>query len=1015
MKKINRKGFTLVELLAVIVVISLVLGLSAYGIINVHKNAKEKAIAINEESIREAARIYSSEANESEWKVLNKDDQYSYFCTTIQRLKNAGLLKKEVEMEGVRNTDFITVQRNKTSYVINNINVPEENNSINDMCGTIIKFYKIIFDLNEGNGNIRNIESEVGVSVNIPGTIPTREGYRFVGWTTEKDGEVIYNVGDSFNSLEETTYILYAKWEKNTYTVNFNGNGSTSGNMPSITCTYDNNCTLPSNKYSKIGHNFIGWSLSSNGEIKYTDKQKITNSESEVNSEITLYAMWEPAHKVYIKFTVNGGTIKSPTTSASGVNYSWKTDTNGIISRSKNNSEYNNQFFSINYSQSADLPNYNNSKYMKITKTGYAVSSGSIWKCVGECNRDTYDQTSEYYSDDFCDASNNDCYVTLEVNWANLLSPIFTASDGIISGRWHNKDYNLSISSENADTVSYQYKTNSGSYQNYSDENKISPPEGKNTYIARTKKGSNYSSTETYESWLDKTAPTVPTINNSSNGNWTSNEVTLIFNSTDNLSGIEKYQYSEDNSNWSDYPNSNKNEYEVKINKEENITLYVRACDYAGNCSESNSTNIKIDTKVPSISFRMLNDGTPVSNNYYGFYASQDTNWFNFTPTLEWTVSDAGGVNGTAIFSYNAGNNYTLNTNTSNRNSIGTQNGNNYIFTETINTDGYRYVSLKACDLAGNCTDRDVYFKFDKKPPTVSFKMLINGGYEAPSDYYSSSATQLSWFYSSSAPYLRWQAEDSGSNINTKALFSYNAIYLSDIDATITGSEELSGYTTSNSSPYYFTRNISWGGYRYVKIEICDNAGNCTESPEYFKFDSEKPIISYNGNNGNYLNLSCQSGLSGIKSLAGTQYSDNRSETTVSYNWNNKNYGDSIELECINNAGISSQKVVATYKKVTTNQTVTTSSCVYNTKCQPYYNGSSINNPCSTTNYVSCGGGSKKRDQGCYTSECHPATYGSDCHAAFGKGCVYWRVYSNKTSTYTVTTSTGKIDVTYKN
>ena len=80
--KLNRKGFTLIELLAVIAIVGLVLGLSSYGIISAYNKTKENSLILNEKSILEAARIFSSEADTNEWKSFN-DNQY--FCTTIQR------------------------------------------------------------------------------------------------------------------------------------------------------------------------------------------------------------------------------------------------------------------------------------------------------------------------------------------------------------------------------------------------------------------------------------------------------------------------------------------------------------------------------------------------------------------------------------------------------------------------------------------------------------------------------------------------------------------------------------------------------------------------------------------------------------------------------------------------------------------------------------------------------------------------------------------------------------------
>ena len=50
--KLNRKGYTLIELLAVILIISLIIALSIFGIIKAINTSKEKAATLNEKSIK---------------------------------------------------------------------------------------------------------------------------------------------------------------------------------------------------------------------------------------------------------------------------------------------------------------------------------------------------------------------------------------------------------------------------------------------------------------------------------------------------------------------------------------------------------------------------------------------------------------------------------------------------------------------------------------------------------------------------------------------------------------------------------------------------------------------------------------------------------------------------------------------------------------------------------------------------------------------------------------------------
>lgn len=61
--KLNRKGYTLIELLAVILIISLIITLSIFGIIKAVNSSKEKAETLSINSIKEAAETYATEKN----------------------------------------------------------------------------------------------------------------------------------------------------------------------------------------------------------------------------------------------------------------------------------------------------------------------------------------------------------------------------------------------------------------------------------------------------------------------------------------------------------------------------------------------------------------------------------------------------------------------------------------------------------------------------------------------------------------------------------------------------------------------------------------------------------------------------------------------------------------------------------------------------------------------------------------------------------------------------------------
>ena len=118
--KLNRKGYTLIELLAVILIIGLILGFSTYGIINAFNTSKNKSLTISINSIKEAAETYATEKNDNNnyWLDIT-DKENKYFCITIEELMNKGLLDKKANIES-KDFDihsYVLVKKNKVTMV----------------------------------------------------------------------------------------------------------------------------------------------------------------------------------------------------------------------------------------------------------------------------------------------------------------------------------------------------------------------------------------------------------------------------------------------------------------------------------------------------------------------------------------------------------------------------------------------------------------------------------------------------------------------------------------------------------------------------------------------------------------------------------------------------------------------------------------------------------------------------------------------------------------------------------
>ena len=143
--------------------------------------------------------------------------------------------------------------------------------------------YTVFFDVDNGTPVAAVTTSRIEKQ---PQT--TREGYTFEGWYTDKN--FTEKVTFPYEVTAEQT--LYAKWEKNTYTVHFETDGGTAvGDM--IVSVIERS---PSTE--KKGYTFDGWYTDEN----FTEKVPFPY---EVTAEQTLYAKWTRNIPAGITFTVD--------------------------------------------------------------------------------------------------------------------------------------------------------------------------------------------------------------------------------------------------------------------------------------------------------------------------------------------------------------------------------------------------------------------------------------------------------------------------------------------------------------------------------------------------------------------------------------------------------------------------------------------------------------------------------------------------------------------------------------
>jgi len=211
---------------------------------------------------------------------------------------------------------------------------PAVNNGYPNLRSAGVISYTVAFD---AQGGTVSPASQTVTNGSAVGTLPvaTRTGYTFGGWWTATNGS-----GTQYTPATVATgdITLYAKWTPITYTVVYNGNGSTSGSTASSSHTYDVAKALTSNGFTRaytVTYNYNGngqsnetetatctfknWDTSSGGGgTTYTDGQSVMNLTSTAGETINLYAQWNSSSVTLPTPTRAGYTFAGWYTAASG-------------------------------------------------------------------------------------------------------------------------------------------------------------------------------------------------------------------------------------------------------------------------------------------------------------------------------------------------------------------------------------------------------------------------------------------------------------------------------------------------------------------------------------------------------------------------------------------------------------------------------------------------------------------------------------------------------------------------
>ena len=298
----NSKGITLVALVITIIIL-LILAATTLGIL-----VNEGLIGKTESATEEYAKSEDKEMIElikADVKMGNEDRIIPLNELEKSLEDNDFTITEDTTYEGeeIKDNEIVVLcPHGKHKYLVsaetkkdNSVINPDDNTGDDSGNEEQNKTFTVSYDANGGEGAPEEETAEIGNSITISTVNPTKTGYTFLGWSTNKDTTIAEYERNKTYTFTETTK-LYAVWQEIqqvvTYTVTYNytENGGTSATATTAALMTNAKVDLTVTA-EKPGYKFIGWNTDSNAT---TGLNQITIGES----NITIYAIFSKEIKV---------------------------------------------------------------------------------------------------------------------------------------------------------------------------------------------------------------------------------------------------------------------------------------------------------------------------------------------------------------------------------------------------------------------------------------------------------------------------------------------------------------------------------------------------------------------------------------------------------------------------------------------------------------------------------------------------------------------------------------------
>ena len=134
------------------------------------------------------------------------------------------------------------------------------------------------------------------------------DSYEQTAWAENSLDGKQYATGSEYNLIQNT--VMYALWNGEikpiTYSIHFDGNGATAGEMADIQAKYDEQVTLPDNAFVRTtdwgDSTFMGWNrIADTKTIEFSNQDIVSNLSTVDGDVVVLYAIWDDCPEITAK------------------------------------------------------------------------------------------------------------------------------------------------------------------------------------------------------------------------------------------------------------------------------------------------------------------------------------------------------------------------------------------------------------------------------------------------------------------------------------------------------------------------------------------------------------------------------------------------------------------------------------------------------------------------------------------------------------------------------------------